>query len=60
MLGYGRSDRFADGIELMCKALPEDKVCCLPGGHDWLVWRARWEHFLASRLLPAVTAATAN
>lgn len=46
-LGYGREDRFAPGHQLMAAALPAAHVDCIDGGHDWPIWLALWQRFLA-------------
>lgn len=45
--GYGRDDRFADGMDMLAAALPAGATHTLPGGHEWPVWEALWQHFLA-------------
>jgi hypothetical protein len=45
-LGYGSGDRFAHSHRLMAPLLPPDHVATRPGGHDWPVWRALWDHWL--------------
>ena len=45
-LGYGREDRFAPAHALMARSLPPERVTVLPGGHDWPVWTALWQHHL--------------
>lgn len=47
-LGYGASDRFADGMRAMVQRMPNARVQVLPGGHDWPVWQSLWAHFLDS------------
>lgn len=44
--GYGRDDRFADGMAALAAVLPAAAET-LPGGHDWPVWRQLWDRFLA-------------
>ena len=46
-VGYGSDDRFAGGMAAIAGRFPPAARCALPGGHDWPVWRALWEHFLA-------------
>ncbi len=46
-LGYGTGDRFAHSHRLMAPLLPADLVATRPGGHDWPVWRALWDDWLA-------------
>ena len=48
-LGYGREDRFAQGLDLMAQALPPAAVMVIEGGHDWSTWSALWERFLDLR-----------
>jgi pimeloyl-ACP methyl ester carboxylesterase len=45
-LGYGRDDRFAQGLDLMAQALPPAAVQVIEGGHDWSTWTVLWERFL--------------
>ncbi len=48
-LGYGHSDRFAEGHRLLSAALPPGRVFTAPGGHRWSVWRGLWMEFLRTR-----------
>jgi pimeloyl-ACP methyl ester carboxylesterase len=48
-LGYGREDRFAQGLDLMAQALPQAAVQVMEGGHDWSTWSRLWERFLDLR-----------
>lgn len=48
---YGREDRFAPGMAKLATALPEGAIHTRPGGHDWPVWRALWQDFLAGSWL---------
>jgi hypothetical protein len=48
-LGYGRDDRFAQGLDLMAQALPPTAVQVIEGGHDWSTWSMLWERFLDMR-----------
>lgn len=48
-LGYGREDRFAQGLDLMAQALPPAVVQVIDGGHDWSTWSRLWEGFLDLR-----------
>lgn len=48
-LGYGRQDRFAEGMDRMAARLPADRVLRIDGGHDWACWRPLWSAFLARR-----------
>ena len=47
-LGYGNDDRFADAHKMMAGALPAERVCALPGGHSWPVWRRLWRAWMAA------------
>lgn len=49
-LGYGRQDRFADGLQQMAKWLPQDCIETVEGGHDWAAWRSLWHSFLCNNL----------
>ncbi len=53
-LDYGTDDRFVDGMAALATAiaaaLPQARVGTRPGGHDWPVWSAAWNDFLASSL----------
>lgn len=51
-LGYGSDDRFALGMGMLAAAWPDARLQTRPGGHDWPVWRALWDDFLDSGLLP--------
>ena len=42
-------DRFAEGQRRMAATLGEGAARELPGGHDWLAWRALWDAFLDDR-----------
>jgi S-formylglutathione hydrolase FrmB len=46
-LGYGRSDRFADGLQLMAEAMPAAIHHTIDGDHDWPTWQALWQDFVA-------------
>jgi pimeloyl-ACP methyl ester carboxylesterase len=50
-LGYGLDDRFADANRRFGELLPPARVATAPGGHDWPVWRALWQAWLAQGLL---------
>ncbi|MBK4736695.1 alpha/beta fold hydrolase domain-containing protein [Noviherbaspirillum pedocola] len=52
-LGYGVSDRFADGQRLMASALPEERVEAIAGDHDWPTWERLWRSFLDRRFARA-------
>jgi pimeloyl-ACP methyl ester carboxylesterase len=45
-LGFGRTDRFADGHRLLADSLAPDQVFEQPGGHDWDTWRGLWSQIL--------------
>ena len=45
-VGYGSEDRFAAGMQQIAERFPPDARQAMPGGHDWPVWQALWEHFL--------------
>ncbi|HEU4458832.1 MAG TPA: alpha/beta hydrolase-fold protein [Methylibium sp.] len=53
-LGYGRSDRLAEGHRLLAAALPAPQVLAVPGGHDWAPWRALWSATLDGPAFAAV------
>lgn len=46
-LGYGESDRFAHSHRQLAPLLPARHVRTAPGGHDWPVWQALWQSWLA-------------
>lgn len=46
-LGFGSNDRFVRAHRLLAAALPANRVVEVPGGHDWVPWRA-----LFAALLP--------
>ena len=45
-LGYGREDRFADGMQQLAQQLPSAEFAEVEGGHDWAAWMPLWERFL--------------
>ena len=45
---FTSGDRFASGQRRMAEALDADRVCELPGAHDWASWRRLWNEFLAA------------
>lgn len=45
-LGIGTQDRFRRGQTLIGGLLPPQRVCVLPGAHDWPTWKALWIHWL--------------
>jgi pimeloyl-ACP methyl ester carboxylesterase len=44
--GTGHTDRFIKGQRLLCELLPQDRVCMLPGDHQWPTWKSLWENWL--------------
>lgn len=50
-MGYGRQDRFADGMDRMAARLGAAQVQRVDGGHDWACWRPLWSAFLTSGAL---------
>jgi pimeloyl-ACP methyl ester carboxylesterase len=50
-LGFGRADRFAAAHRLLAKALPDNSVDVVEGGHEWRTWTTLWENFLDSRFI---------
>ena len=48
-IGYGRSDRFADGQGLMAEAMPAAMHHFVDGDHDWPTWQMLWQDFVARR-----------
>lgn len=46
-VGYGRDDRFAEGMQGIAECFPSAARQVVAGNHDWPAWRALWEHFLA-------------
>lgn len=45
-LGYGAHDRFADGMQLLVRQLPDATFLEVDGVHDWLAWMPLWSMFL--------------
>lgn len=45
-LGYGRADRFADGLDMMASAMPAATCQIVEGDHDWPAWQALWQDFV--------------
>jgi pimeloyl-ACP methyl ester carboxylesterase len=43
----GSQDRFIEGQRLLAALLPRDHVLELPGDHNWPVWNALWQRWLA-------------
>lgn len=50
-LGYCLDDRFADAHRRFAELLPTARVTTAEGGHDWPVWRALWQAWLAQGLI---------
>jgi pimeloyl-ACP methyl ester carboxylesterase len=51
LVGWGRSDRFAQGQSLLASALaPPQRLSC-EGGHDWDTYRTLWHQFLARQAM---------
>jgi len=50
-LGYGKDDRFAEGIAMMEPALPSSRVDKISGEHIWPVWLELWQNFLDRRFM---------
>ncbi len=46
-VGYGREDRFAEGMQAIADCFPSAAQQVVAGNHDWPAWQALWEHFLA-------------
>lgn len=44
--GTGSNDRFLSGQSLISELLPQERICVLPGSHQWSTWKALWEHWL--------------
>lgn len=45
-MGYGDNDRFADGMGLLARHLPQPRYVVVPGDHDWSAWLPLWVSFL--------------
>ena len=58
-LGFGSDDRFVDGHRMLAAQLPAARSFELPGGHDWPVWRALWQQWLARGSMASPSAAAA-
>jgi len=52
-IGWGDSDRFANGIAAYAEAMPEARRAAIPGGHDWAVWGMLWQRFCAGLRPPS-------
>lgn len=58
--GYGVSDRFAMGHQVVAQSLPPDRVFTVDGGHDWPAWIALWRQMLDKLPLPVASPDPAN
>jgi hypothetical protein len=45
-LGYGKSDRFSYGQNLLAEVLPPEHVVAIEGGHNWTTWKKLWNIIL--------------
>ncbi|MGZ5598285.1 MAG: alpha/beta hydrolase-fold protein [Usitatibacter sp.] len=45
---FASGDRFAAGQRRMAETLAPERVREIPGGHDWVAWRALWTEFLCN------------
>ncbi len=45
-VGYGRDDRFAQGMAQIAACFPAANRALVDGDHDWPAWRRLWENFL--------------
>lgn len=52
-MGYGKQDRFADGMQPMAQRLPLASHRTVEGGHDWPTWLTLWADFLDLGWFPA-------
>lgn len=52
-LGYGKQDRFADGLQRVAASLPPQATDVIEGGHDWETWTLLWSRFMQRGLLQA-------
>jgi pimeloyl-ACP methyl ester carboxylesterase len=50
-VGYGREDRFAEGMQAIAGRFPPVARHPVSGDHDWPAWCVLWEHFLDSGIL---------
>jgi hypothetical protein len=55
LLLYGTEDRFAEFHRLLGTRLNPDAIKTVPGGHDWPVWQALWQHFTLEGPLSALS-----
>jgi pimeloyl-ACP methyl ester carboxylesterase len=45
-MGYGREDRFFDGMQRQAAQWPSEAIHVIPGAHDWVTWKTLWALFL--------------
>lgn len=45
-MGYGRDDRFSDGMRRLADQWPWTSIHVIPGAHDWPTWKTLWALFL--------------
>ena len=45
-MGYGREDRFFDGMQRQAAQWPLASIDVIPGAHDWPTWKTLWALFL--------------
>jgi pimeloyl-ACP methyl ester carboxylesterase len=45
-MGYGREDRFFDGMQRQAAQLSLEAIHVIPGAHDWPTWKTLWSLFL--------------
>jgi pimeloyl-ACP methyl ester carboxylesterase len=45
-MGFGREDRFADGMQRQAHQWPSGATHVISGGHDWAAWKTLWSIFL--------------
>jgi pimeloyl-ACP methyl ester carboxylesterase len=45
-MGFGRNDRFADGMHRQAQQWPAGATHVISGGHDWPTWKTLWSVFL--------------
>jgi pimeloyl-ACP methyl ester carboxylesterase len=50
---YGDTDRFSAFHQLLSTRIAQRYVLTVPGGHDWPVWQALWQRFIATNPLTA-------
>ena len=52
-VGYGREDRFAEGMQKIAECFPATARHAIPGQHEWAVWQVLWARFLDNLMLAA-------